>query len=868
MMSLPTPGPGPLLRVAVRDLTRHRIRTLVALLLFALPVSLIVGFASLIESDNRMSLPNPVAGFDSVVFNDSGDASRSIFRDSAAQDSRLHDLIGEDADDLTLGTTGVSAVTAGERETTTSLLSLTDNTSTDGPSVRPGTAAVDDRTAYVLGIGRGGTLTVGGTDLTVTDIYQGISDTGLIVNASDALPDRGTAFRWYLPAEADGIREEPWISLNDDEVVVDGVSVNEIYTVSNSLPDSPHLIPWGDLGLGALRSSIGYYGNDLGILLTVVAVAVMAVTLISAVITPVFAVAARRLRHQLALLATHGATPAHLRRIMLYEGLIVGTVGSALGLVLSTGVGAAAIRLFSTGSYAWAWDVAVPVVAVALVCGVASALVPAVRAGRENPVTALSDGSSTVLTPWRPRTFIGLPLVVLGVALAPASNDDALRAFGIALAGIGLVCSAELVVRLVGATAPHLSTAGRLAVRDTVRNRHRTVPAVAAVSGVTMLVTMLVTYPDGGYASDSRFKDTVVTASATAGGTADTGIGAYSEDLDRVAGIVGTDQRVDVYGGVLSAEASFTGRAPQFATAVGQTLTDPIWQGVGWSPVLVTAGDALSIYRDMTTADLRDATDLLASGTAVVGDPALVHDGRVRITVEPGYDGDLPGAVPTDPDDGFEVDPFWYGSAESVRDSTSIYLPAVVLPGLAGHGGVAVSPDTAESVGLQTSYDGSVFLLDHPVSTLKALEITARTGTPSFLDVSVPALAATDLLWSAVPVLFSLLTTGATVLLVVLLAASESRRDLATITALGAPPGLLRRFTATQALVVAGAGTVAGVVVGATPALIGGDLPDMSGGKWLLFGVVAVAGPVLARVLGSVIGTVSSLDRAPVRRRE
>lgn len=200
--------------------------------------------------------------------------------------------------------------------------------------------------------------------------------------------------------------------------------------------------------------------------------------------------------------------------------------------------------------------------------------------------------------------------------------------------------------------------------------------------------------------------------------------------------------------------------------------------------------------------------------------------------------------------------------------TASIYLPAVVLPGLAGHGGVAISPGTAESVGFEASYDGSVFLLDHPVSALIGLEITLRAGTPSFLNMDVPSLDQEDLLQYTVPVLFSLLLTGATVLLVVLLAASESRRDLATVTALGAPPVLLRRFTANRGLIVAGAGTLAGVLVGAAPALLDGDLFSMSGAQWSILDVITVAGPLLAWATGAVIGAVSSRDRAPVRRRE
>lgn len=862
----------PLLRVALRDLTRHRTRTLVALLLFALPVSLIIGFASFIESDNRTSLPNPVAGYDAVVFNPGADGAD---RTSAEQAAGLRALVGGEADTLTRGAYGITGVTAGDRGTTTNLLALTDSTATaDGPSVAPGTAVLDDRTAYVLDVGRGDTVTVDGADLTVTDIYRGRAETGLIVNAADALPGTPEEFRWYLPTGADTL----WQTFSDHES--DSWSGNDsdtgFYLLGSALPDSPHLIPWTDADFGALRHGIEFYAGDLAVLLVLVSVAVLVVTLISAVITPVFAVAARRLRHQLALLATNGATPAQLRRVMLYEGVVVGVVGSALGLALSAGVGAAAISLFTTGRYAWAWDVAIPVVSVALLCGVTSALVPAFRAGREDPVAALADGSATVLAPWRPRAFLGLPLIVLGVLLTATQPDAVTGTLGIALTGIGLVCSAGLVVRLLGLAAPHLPTAGRLALRDCVRNRHRTVPAVAAVAGVTMLVSMLVTFTeitDDAGRAQSPFRDTVVTVAADAGGTATTGIDTYADDLDRLSGIVGSGERVDIYNGLVPSGGFLTGRMPAAAFSAGADPRDPSWIGPwGWSPVLVTGGDALGIYRGMTTADVRDATGHLTTGAAVVGDPALVHDGRIRLDMDAtdltdATDaGTLPGWATADPDDGFGSDTRWYGDRPT--DVVSVYLPAVVLPGLAGQGGIAISPATAEEIGLDSTYVGSAFVRDHPVSMLKALEINARTAAPSFVRVDVPSVDQSDLLWFAIPVLFSLLLTGATVLLVVLLAATESRRDLATVTALGAPPGLLRRFTATQALAVAGSGTLAGVVVGAAPALFHGDLTTMSGFQWTVIGVVLVAGPGLAWLTGSVVGAFSGRREGPVRRRE
>lgn len=268
----------------------------------------------------------------------------------------------------------------------------------------------------------------------------------------------------------------------------------------------------------------------------------------------------------------------------------------------------------------------------------------------------------------------------------------------------------------------------------------------------------------------------------------------------------------------------------------------------------------------MTTADVRRARDLLAAGTAVVGDPALVHDGKVRLDIRPG-DGDvLHGAVPTPDDDGFRSAASRSGGIPARTDS--LYLPAVVLPALGGHGGIAVSPEMAEQAGLQTVFEGSGFVRDRPLGVLKAAEISLRASTPSFISVSTPSVDGAEALLFAVPVVFTWALTLGTVLLVVLLAAGESRRDLATVTAMGAAPGLLRRFTATQAVAVAATGTLAGVVVGILPTALDGALGDLTGYQWAALGLTVLVGPLLAGLVGGAVGLVTGHDRTPVRRRD
>ena len=54
---------------------------------------------------------------------------------------------------------------------------------------------------------------------------------------------------------------------------------------------------------------------------------------------PAFAVGARRRRRELALVAANGGTPAHLRRIVLADGVVLGLLGAVLGIAVGVLVG-------------------------------------------------------------------------------------------------------------------------------------------------------------------------------------------------------------------------------------------------------------------------------------------------------------------------------------------------------------------------------------------------------------------------------------------------------------------------------------------------------------------------------------------------
>lgn len=819
-------------RLARRDLAAHKIRTVVALLLFALPVALVTGFVSTMLATDHATGGSPV----SEVGNISPTVEPGTTVDRGTVSSQHEDItgaIGSLADSLSPGVLQTSEFSNGDRDEHLEVLTLSPSQDGTGPEVEPGTVHLNDNAAFLMDVDNGDTVTVDGAELTV---QLGAGYQGSVVSTGDVpVNEWAMNVTWHFPDDD---------AVADDIVTAWDTSTDEI-TVTSSVFNPNYT---------------GGFGFDPGSVVAVLGVLVLGILLVSSVITPVFAVAARRQRQAMGLMGATGAAPRDLRLVMLAEGLLVGVTGTALGLALSTAVMAGIVALTPAAAYGWSWTstaVAAVVAAIALVCSVTSALVPAVRAGREDPVQALADGGSVRMTGFRWRMLVGPAFLVPGAVLV-VTSDYELLILGVALCGIGVVLSSSLIVWLMSRLGNVLPTAGRLAVRDSLRNNHRTVPAVAAIAGVTFLATVVLTLP---YDTDtpSPFRDDAVVASTFQGGDESL----YRGDIEQIGDRMGADSHHTL--------SHIDGRSADgttySASIRGSDQTTAPVHHQAWSDLRATDGGLFAAYAGAAGSDVQTASDALAAGQAVVSDPTLLDDGELVIELREydpyvgyvsGHSGDEPG--PAD-------------------DTVSV--PGVAVPGLAGTGaldGAALSPGTAESLDLDTSYQGAVLLLDSPVSTPQAAAVATSlwpVNSPN-LHVDTPAVDGQRALMISTTIAMSWLLTLGTVLLVVLLAATESRRDMATITAVGAAPGLLRRFSATQAVFIAASGTLVGVLVGFLPRM-SQTVSDLVSGttlygfltpsQWLAVGLTAVVGPVLAWVTGTLIGSVTSRDRSPVRRR-
>lgn len=215
---------------------------------------------------------------------------------------------------------------------------------------------------------------------------------------------------------------------------------------------------------------------------------------------------------EFALLRALGASKSQVTRSVAVEALLVGLLGSALGVAAGAGL-VAAIR-FGMERYGMALPaggiglstqaVAVPIV-VGVIVTMISAWAPAVQAGRVEPVAAMRASESAAPQPLTTRTVWGTLMIVAGIAagvvalmLADATTANRAKLVGVAavavIAGVflaGPAMSLPIVPPLGRVIGAPFGTAGKLASTNTRRNPRRTSATAFALMLGIALVTMI-----------------------------------------------------------------------------------------------------------------------------------------------------------------------------------------------------------------------------------------------------------------------------------------------------------------------------------------------------------------------------------------
>jgi len=224
----------------------------------------------------------------------------------------------------------------------------------------------------------------------------------------------------------------------------------------------------------------------------VLIVATLAMALVGLIASASFVVMAQRRQRQLGLLAAIGATDRHLRLAMVATGAIVGLVAAVGGLVLGVIgwlVATPAVEQAANhriDRFDLPWNLVAGCLALAVLAGMAAAWWPARLQSRVPVVAALSRRPPRP-APVHRSLALGAALLAAGVAgiwaSRPTGHVRPLLLMGsVVIELLGVVLAAPTAVRALGLPARRLPLAGRVALRDLLRQQSRAAAALAAVT--------------------------------------------------------------------------------------------------------------------------------------------------------------------------------------------------------------------------------------------------------------------------------------------------------------------------------------------------------------------------------------------------
>ncbi|MFF9060081.1 ABC transporter permease [Streptomyces sp. NPDC014882] len=214
---------------------------------------------------------------------------------------------------------------------------------------------------------------------------------------------------------------------------------------------------------------------------------------------------------EIGLMRAIGSSRKQVNRSVLAEALLLGVVGSVLGVGAGVGIAVGLMKLMSmtgmnlsTDDLTVAWTTPVVGLVLGVVVTVLAAYLPARRAGKVSPMAALRDaGAPADARAGVVRAVLGLLLTgggVAGLYLASAadkaSEGSLWLGLGVVLSLIGFVVIGPLLagglVRVLGAVVLRaFGPVGRMAERNALRNPRRTGATGAALMIGLALVACL-----------------------------------------------------------------------------------------------------------------------------------------------------------------------------------------------------------------------------------------------------------------------------------------------------------------------------------------------------------------------------------------
>ncbi|UFU03982.1 ABC transporter permease [Ruania suaedae] len=596
----------------------------------------------------------------------------------------------------------------------------------------------------------------------------------------------------------------------------------------------------------AARTTAEMAGSDQIMTVLLLAFATVALAVAALVITNTFQVLIAQRTRTLALLRCVGASKSQVRRSVLLEAAILGTLASVAGIALGSALVAAGLAVLSTLELEVPIEAGLtltPAVIIAplvtgLVVTILAALVPARMATRVAPLAALhpTEGRASA-SAGRARAVLtglllagGFGLLALAVVVArsaPSDSSDTTLILGLAiglLGGIvslvGLLVGSVFVVprliRLVGRLVGR-GIAGKIAIANSVRNPRRTASTASALLIGVALVTMMSTaamsaretltseldalFPvDLSVAAGDSLSDAQISAVESADGVSETVL-LSSRDVDVTnAGGMPTSLTVAA---VDQGDLAQVVREPAAAQPEPGTLVVPT---------------DMAAWQDISDGDQLTLTPYGSDGETSLEVTARVTslDGMVAL-LDPDTFAELGEAAP--------ASMLWARLADGTDERDTVRTVQSTLTDLSETVDGAAPPQISGAAVERAAYAQVVdTLLAIVVGLLGVSVVIALVGVANTLSLSV----------------------------------IERRRESAMLRALGLTKGQLRGMLAVEGVLIAGAGALIGAVAGLLYGWAGStvmlsslaEVPLMVPWRDLaLVGVVALVAGLLASVL-------------------
>ncbi len=871
----------PIVKVAFRDLRRNVGMTIVAMILIAIPVAAISYTATAMQTsrvDRVSSLfaegeqaTAYVISASPVKQSPDGDNGLSHGNDRVAAPDQpfvsvIEDIVAPNGVVVTSHADSYAEVRKGEGYSVFPVYNPVEQISAseliEGSLPEKGEVALARRDAILLGVRPGETIqelrwTPAGEvefhDLAVS----GITNENTVVQRSQI------DFRDATYSELSGrINDLEFSVVGDSPVTWDqvkelnayGLLVHSRYVIENPPPMADRyseLVDF-DRGAGTAWASATTYAVGLLLLLGIIEVVL--------IITPAFTAAGKRNERNLAQMSAVGATRKQLRATMLWQGIIIGLLGSMLGLLGFGGLYVFASILSPHSNITVKWWIVPLAIAVSILLGIIASLWPAYKASKVDVVAVLAN-RGTGRIPSR-RKYLAAPVIgglaTIGAVLISDSvgvvRDGVIFITLAFIAVMGLIFSAPVFIRLAGAAIGRVAVSARLASRDAVRNMHRTGPAVAAISVVLLMATVLTSLslsilnaerhelraigPRGSVVVQPDVPNT--------GGDSRAILEEALADLNEIRPI----KKSTFFSGVATEQAGSTWLTTLIAPGkecpahtsdyMGNTQDaykeykdDPRCQedftraSFGWGSFQqqYVVGDAEIIDNlgAIRPEDKAKAKELLAQGGIIVGSTNRLDHGQATLAIEEQYvvdkDGKRIAEENLDDFADYEV------RTDIIKEVT---VPAAKLLTLSHSSSPAfvIAPSVAQEMGLDISIVGAIVEFENPLSIMDTRDFPRYTnvGQDMATIAHINQAIFTDVFWplsiGTAFILIALLVTTA----VVLLSARAARNDMDTISAIGAKPGTRRRFTAVLGGLIALAGGVPGLAAGLIATYVLGNM--------------------------------------------